>query len=383
MRNAFTKGFALLLLSHLGFGISAQAALPPHVAAQIEYAAREIRDLDRRDAALARNLNDRLLADVVARKAGPHAAATMSAVVIGAISENPALTAEIVAVAVAAAPALRDSIARDAAKAFPGFTATIFAAAGGAPPPLYVQAQAPVTFPAAVPAAAPSPPVVGAAALTEPIMDPFEGVNRAIFAFNDTADRFFLRPLALAYEFIMPDFALRSVRNFFQNLKSPVVFANDVLQLEVDDAAVTAGRFFVNSTAGVLGLFEVAEGFGLRYHPADFGQTMYSYGAGPGSYVVVPVLGPSTARDSLGRGVDILFNPLTYLLATLQNLGVAATQGVVRRESLITTLDSLRASSVDYYAALRSSYYQDRAVTLRKGQPADTSTLDTLFESAK
>ena len=310
----------------------------------------------------------------------------MIAVVIGAIAEAPAFSGEIVAAAIAAAPRLRDSIARNAASAFPALAATIYAAAGGAPPePYYV--PAPVYAQPPVFAQAPDLAVEGAGAEAaevgpgERIDDPYEGVNRAIFFFNDAVDTYLLRPVAVTYGFLMPEVGKRSVSNFVRNLTAPVVFVNDALQGEGGDASVTAGRFVVNSTFGLFGLFDVADAYGLSPHHADFGQTLHSYGFGPGSYVMLPVLGPSTSRDSVGLAVDVALNPLTYLLATPTNLGIAGGKAVVERETLIVSLDDLRASSVDYYAALRSAYYQDRAVELRKGLPADPSELDTMFES--
>ena len=190
-----------------------------------------------------------------------------------------------------------------------------------------------------------------------------------------------LKPIAGVYGFVTPGRAKQSVRNLVRNLKSPVVLANDLLQFEGTDAAVTVGRLVVNTTVGVLGLFEVADEIGLDYHPADFGQTLHSYGAGPGPYLVLPILGPSTLRDGVGIGVDILFDPLTYLVDLETGLMITGGKTVVRREELIEPLDELRAGAVDYYAALRSAYFQDRAVVLRKGTPADTSKVDQLFES--
>jgi phospholipid-binding lipoprotein MlaA len=383
--------------------VEAWAALPQHIAARIEGAARESRELAQRDAALVQYLNAQHLASIYSSRAGRSAEAGMNAVVIGAIVENPALAADVVAAAIAVAPELRASIASNAAKAFPGLAAEIAAAAGGlpAPPPFAPIAppRQPVFAPAPAPPwvapAAPAPPLVSPAAPApsdfaiaeggpgEEIKDPYEGFNRGIFAFNDTIDTYLLRPIAKAYGFIMPDVGKRLVNNFVQNLNSPVVLANDLLQLEGNDAAVTTGRFIVNSTFGVGGLFDVAAAYGLKRHHADFGQTLHSYGAGPGSYVMIPVLGPSTVRDGVGLAVDTAFNPLTYLLGTPTNLAITGGKGVVERETLIEPLDDLRASSVDYYAALRSTYYQDRAVELRKGTPADTTELDTLFESVE
>ena len=404
-------GLALLAVAaaSCALAVEAWAALPQHIAARIEGAARESRELAQRDAALVQYLNAQHLASIYSSRAGRSAEAGMNAVVIGAIAENPALAADVVAAAIAAAPELRASIASNAAKAFPGLAAEIAAAAGGLPaPPSFAPIappRQPVFAPAPVFALAQAPPWVSPDAPAPPwvspdapapsdvaiaeggpgdeIKDPYESFNRGIFAFNEVFDTYLMRPIAKAYGFIMPDVAKRLVNNFVENLNAPVVLANDLLQLEGNDAAVTTGRFIVNSTVGVAGLFDVAAAYGLERHHADFGQTLHSYGAGPGSYVMIPLLGPSTVRHGVGLAVDTLFNPLTYLLSTPTNLAIAGGKGVVERETLIEPLDDLRANSVDYYAALRSAYYQDRAVKLRKGAPADTSELDTLFESVE
>ncbi len=400
-RLAFFVGCLCLLLAPM----AARAALPPHVVQRIQLAAQESRSLDQRDLAMARMLQSGELATAMARHSGRHAAAAMSEAVVGSISEYPSLVGEIVATAVAVAPGLRDSIVSDSIKAFPAFAPTIAAAGGasGAPPPVGYYAQTP-TYYGQAPAPAygyrqPAQPAFGQQAMAvgapdidaeftagaggvgERIYDPFETVNRGTFLVNDVLDSFLFRPLAIGYRFVTTEGIRRSMRNFFLNLGAPVVLANDLLQLEIGDAGVTTTRFVINSTIGVLGLFEMAENFGYPPHHADFGQTLHSYGAQPGAYLVLPILGPSTARDGVGTAVDLIFDPLFWLLEPLPKFGIAVADGTTRRETLIETLDDLKAASVDYYSALRSAYYQSRAVELRKGQPADSSALDDLFES--
>ena len=353
---------------------SAQAALPEAVKALIENAARDARRMAESDAAVSRALDHATFAESQERTRHRRGESSMSAVVIGAIAEHPELAAEIVAAAMSAAPGLGEAVARNASEAFPGFAPAIAAATGGAVPAV------PSAKTAA--AAAPTAPEVAARpAAPDEIYDPIEGFNRAVFAFNDTVDGFVLAPIATLYGFLTPPPVRQSVRNFFSNLRSPVILANDLLQAEGGDALVTTGRFVVNTTVGLLGLFDVATDWGLPYHPADFGQTLHSYGSGPGPYLVLPLLGPSTARDGVGIGVDVFLDPLTYLLDLEGRMAVLGTKAVVRREELLQPLAELRAGALDYYAALRSAYYQDRAVELRKGQPADTSRIDTLFES--
>ncbi len=397
---AIFAGCLCLLLAPM----AARAALPPSVVQRIQLAAQESRSLDQRDLAMAQMLDSNELATTMARHSGRRASVAMSEAVVGSISEYPALAGEVVATAVAVAPELRDSIVSDAIKAFPAFAPTI-AAAGGVPdaaPPAGYFAQTPIYYGQA-PAygyGQPAQPAYGQQAMAvgapdvdaefagggaggtgERIYDPFETLNRGTFFVNDVFDTILFRPLAIGYRFVTTEGIRRSMRNFFQNLNSPVVLANDLLQLEIGDAGVTTTRFVINSTIGVLGLFEFAEDFGYPYHNADFGQTLHSYGSQPGVYLVLPILGPSTARDGVGIAVDLIFDPLFWLLDPLPNLGIAAADGMTRRETLIEPLDDLKASSVDFYSALRSAYYQDRAVELRKGRPADTSELDDLFES--
>ncbi len=399
--------------------MAARAALPPHVVQRIQLAAQESRSLDQRDLAMARMLQSSELATTMARHSSRHAAAAMSEAVVGSISEYPSLAGEIVATAIAATPGLRDSIVSDSIKAFPAFAPTIAAAGGasGAAPPVGYNVQTPIYYPQTptyygqtgvdfgqAPAPAygygqPAQPVFGQQAMAvgapdvdaefvagaggagERIYDPFETVNRGAFFVNDVLDSFLFRPLAIGYRFVTTEGIRRSMRNFFRNLDSPVVLANDLLQLEIGDAGVTTTRFVINSTIGVLGLFEMAEGFGYAPHHADFGQTLHSYGSQPGAYLVLPILGPSTARDGVGTAVDLIFDPLFWLLEPLPKLGIAVADGTTRRETLIEPLDDLKAGSVDYYSALRSAYYQSRAVELRKGRPADSGELDDLFES--
>ena len=230
--------------------------------------------------------------------------------------------------------------------------------------------------------AAPRPPaeVVPTDSLPEEVVDPIESFNRGIFFFNDMLDTLVLRPVAVVYGFILPEVAKRAVRNFFANLSSPILLGNDLLQFTFNDAAVTTGRFVINSTLGVAGLFEVAEDFGLEAHHADFGQTLHSYGVGQGFYVMLPLFGPATARDAVGLAVDGFLTPITYLLDFPVLLGLAVGEGISRRESLIEALDDLRETSLDYYAAVRGAYYQDRAVELRKGREEDADLTDSLFE---
>ncbi|MEX2453750.1 MAG: VacJ family lipoprotein, partial [Rhodospirillaceae bacterium] len=172
-----------------------------------------------------------------------------------------------------------------------------------------------------------------------------------------------------AYRFVMPETLRHMGRSFFENLNEPVVAVNDLLQGDINNAGISVGRFAVNSTVGILGFFEVAERIDLPEHNADFGQTLHSYGAGSGPYLVLPFFGPSTVRDALGSGVDSFINPFSYLLDWETRLYLKASEIVVGREEVLDQVDELKKSSLDYYAAMRAGWFQRREVELNKGIP--------------
>ena len=343
--------------------------------------------------------------------------ARVAAWAVSAIAQNSGALEQIMAQAMAAVPGGETMMVRAVQAAFPGFapriaTATGIQAAMAAPPvapqPIYrAPAEIPVKVRAVRAPSVPKPitqPVavqpiiqkdtralqVAAPAPAAPLMrlpaplpkglrladsddydgeinDPLEPMNRIFFAFNETIDLVLLRPIAIGYNFVTPDPVIDAVRRFFLNLDGPVIFANDLLQGDFADAGVTLGRFGVNSTIGFLGLFDPAASFGWERHHADFGQTLYAYDIGAGPYLVLPLLGPVSTRGGVGKVVDIFFQPLTYLLTSGQNLAVAASRAVVKREELLEPLDQLRENSVDYYTGLKAAYWQARQVELNKG----------------
>lgn len=202
--------------------------------------------------------------------------------------------------------------------------------------------------------------------------DPLEVPNRMFFAFNEALDFMVIRPVAVTYRYVVPLGVRNTVRNFLRNLGSPVTLANDLLQGNLERAEVTFTRFFINSTIGMLGLFDIAADTGYPYHDEDFGQTIGTYGAGEGFYLVLPVLGPSSLRDGSGRVVDMFLDPLTYLAPQEFNLGRSAAAGVDFRSRNIDELDQLKADSLDFYARIRSLYRQHRENEIRNGAvPAD------------
>lgn len=203
--------------------------------------------------------------------------------------------------------------------------------------------------------------------------DPLEVPNRMFFAFNEALDFMIIRPVAVTYRFIVPTGVRNSVRNFLRNLRTPVILANDLLQGDLDRAEITFTRFFINSTIGLLGVFDIAAESGFTYHDEDFGQTMGTYGAGEGFYLVLPILGPSSLRDGGGRIVDIFLDPLTYLAPQEVGLGRAVATGIDYRSRNIEELDELKADSLDFYARIRSLYRQFRENEINNGAPSSNS----------
>lgn len=214
------------------------------------------------------------------------------------------------------------------------------------------------------------------------VADPLEPVNRAVFSFNLFVDEWVLEPVARAYRFVAPEPVRRSVGNFLHNLRSPVIFVNDILQGERDRAGVTLGRFMINTTLGVFGLFDAASAFGHQRHDEDFGQTLAVYGVPDGPYLMLPLLGPSNARDTVGRVGDYFINPLNdCCITTDERYGLFAATGISEREASIELFDDLRANSIDLYATLRTIYTQKRAADVRNGAaPSDQEGYDDIFK---
>ena len=213
--------------------------------------------------------------------------------------------------------------------------------------------------------------------------DPLEPTNRAIQDFNDGVDTVLIKPLAQVYDFILPGFIQSRITAVLRNLDEPLTFANDILQGEPKRAGETLGRFLTNSTVGVAGVFDVASDMGLERHKEDFGQTLAVWGFEEGPYLVLPFLGPSNVRDAIGTGVDFFGDPTSIAFdqfdvrhANLIRTGVGAIDARARN---LDTLDELKASSLDYYATLRSAYRQSRHADILNGKPNGEEE-DELFE---
>lgn len=202
--------------------------------------------------------------------------------------------------------------------------------------------------------------------------DPFEATNRAVLDFNMAVDDQVLRPVAEAYREHVPRPVRTGLRNFLQNLNEPVVLANNVLQLRALDAGHTLMRFYINSTAGVFGLLDLAGPAGIERRTGDFGQTLHAWGVPDGPFLMLPLFGPSNLRDAVGDGVDSVASPVGLATSAFLSFGLAQALGVGRgalggldlRAENIETLDALRADSLDFYARLRSVTRQLRDAEL-------------------
>jgi phospholipid-binding lipoprotein MlaA len=195
--------------------------------------------------------------------------------------------------------------------------------------------------------------------------DPYEPTNRDIFEFNQMLDRSLIKPAAEGYRAAMPPWGRDRVDDFLSNMNAPVIFMNDVLQGEGGRAAETAGRFLMNSTFGVLGMVDVAKHAGIQKHSEDFGQTMAVWGVPEGPYIMLPLLGPTSPRDGIGMGVDMVADPIGWYAPTWANITRTVVSGVNTREQYLDILDEVERSSLDYYASIRSMYRQNRVKEIK------------------
>jgi phospholipid-binding lipoprotein MlaA len=212
--------------------------------------------------------------------------------------------------------------------------------------------------------------------------DPLEDVNRVIFEVNRTIDETLLKPAAIIYRGVVPDWGRERIDNMLFNLSEPVNFANALLQGDFDQAGTTFGRFVLNSTVGFFGMFDVAsEGAGLEKRSEDFGQTLAVWGLGEGPYLMLPVFGPSNPRDATGLIVDFFIDPFGYVFDNdVQNLRTGV-RAVHTRSKYIEELETVEETSVDFYAALRNLYRQQREADIRNGElPPETMDIPVYDE---
>jgi phospholipid-binding lipoprotein MlaA len=197
------------------------------------------------------------------------------------------------------------------------------------------------------------------------ITDPLEPINRSMYNFNKTVDTVLIKPLAQGYRAITPDEVRTGVGNFFLNVDEVPVFANKVLQARFKEAGVTIGRFAINTTVGVLGLFDVASKWGMERQQGDFGQTLYVWGVKRSPYIVLPILGPTTIRDGVGKGIDYYLGLWDLASADVQ-LAAYGLYAVHIRSNYLDQAEVLK-TAFDEYAFVRDIYIQQRVgVLLRK-----------------
>lgn len=216
--------------------------------------------------------------------------------------------------------------------------------------------------------------------------DPLEPFNRTMFEFNLWLDRLILRPTAVIYRQVVPEPVRNGVNNALFNLRHPRTFLNDVVQLSPERAYVTLVRFAVNSTVGVLGVMDVAKGWGYPGHEEDFGQTLGAFGVSEGPYLVLPLFGPSNFRDAAGFVVDSYADPVNYIARDRDRdwvpIARVAATGINTRSRNIESLDDVEKKSIDFYATIRSLYRQRRSDEIRNGQPGDMDPGMTRFEGS-
>jgi phospholipid-binding lipoprotein MlaA len=210
---------------------------------------------------------------------------------------------------------------------------------------------------------------LGGCASAGGVTDPAEGINRAMFAFNDGLDTVLLRPVAKAYDAVVPPPARTGVANFFGNIADVFIAVNNLLQGKPGDAVTDAGRVLVNSTVGILGLFDVATELGLEKHEEDFGQTFGRWGAEPGAYVVLPFFGPRTVRDTAGLVLDVAVDPVGNVDHVPTRNALTALRVTSDRAALLPADKVIEEAALDKYAYLRDAYLQRRRNLVHDGNP--------------
>jgi phospholipid-binding lipoprotein MlaA len=211
-------------------------------------------------------------------------------------------------------------------------------------------------------------------------LDPIEPVNRAVFEFNETADRFVFKPVAQGYKFVLPEVVRTGVTNFFANLADPWIAVNQLLQGKVELALSDGWRFITNSTLGLGGIFDIATDMGLPKHNEDFGQTLGVWGFDTGAFLVLPILGPSSVRDGIGLIADTYgFLPwrlpdwLDFNHRVAWQNSLSALDFVNIRANLLDATDLLEDAALDRYAFIRDAYFQRRRNLVYDGNPPPKS----------
>jgi phospholipid-binding lipoprotein MlaA len=201
--------------------------------------------------------------------------------------------------------------------------------------------------------------------------DPWEGFNRQVYAFNDTVDRWTLKPVAKAYDTVTPKFLRSGIGNFFDNLTYPATIVNQLLQGKAGLAARDAGRFMMNTLFGAAGFFDVATRAGLEEHDEDFGQTLAVWGVPSGPFVVLPFLGPSSVRDTPSTFAEYFVDPLTYADLHWQEQWALRGLEVIDARADLLPLEPTLERAFDPYAFVRAAWLQRRTYQIYDGDPPE------------
>lgn len=199
--------------------------------------------------------------------------------------------------------------------------------------------------------------------------DPVEGFNRAVFAFNEGLDTVLIKPVAQGYDAALPMPVRTGVTNFFGNIADLFIGVNNVLQGKPDQALSDLGRVLINSTIGILGLFDIATEAGLEKHDEDFGQTFGRWGIGDGAYVVIPVYGPRTVRDTAGLVLDVTVDPVGNVSDVATRNSLLALRLIDNRADLLPADKVIEEAALDKYAYVRDGYLQRRRNLIHDGNP--------------
>ena len=203
--------------------------------------------------------------------------------------------------------------------------------------------------------------------------DPWEPMNRGLFWLNDGLDRYAIEPVSKAWDYVLPDFVQRSLRNAFENLRFPIVFFNDLFQWKPKEAGQDLARFVLNTTVGIGGLLDPASTIGLKMRNEDFGQTLGYWGVPPGPYLMLPFFGPSSVRDGCGLIVDSGFRAIGFFIPFWVSITMQAVDTLNRRSLIREQIESERRAALDWYAAVRSAYtqYRENQVQDKRGAAED------------
>jgi phospholipid-binding lipoprotein MlaA len=199
--------------------------------------------------------------------------------------------------------------------------------------------------------------------------DPWEPFNRSVYKFNDKLDAAIARPVASAYQKVLPSEVRDRVRNFFANIGDVFIGVNNILQGKFEDGVSDWARFAFNTTIGLLGIHDVATDMGYEKHDEDFGQTFGRWGAGPGPYLILPVLGSSTVRDGIGKGLDFYTDPINETNPWEARWGLVLLRLTQTRADLLDASRILEEAALDKYVFQRDAYLQRRRSLIYDGSP--------------